>query len=280
MTSGSLNEIWLKATPLTHLIRPELGSTLVRVGSSLDGGYLISAELNTSAMNLISLGYGFNSDFEREFAKKPGTRVLLVDDVSNWIFYFKTMYTQILKHNVKMFIQGQFLNIAFKNWLNPINDWLKLRTNSKIKYINKRVVEFPASKEEVSFENLLGEYLSDQVDNMVKIDIEGSEYEILFDLLQHEDSVCGGIIEFHEISNHDAFFIDYMPLFRNFFRIDHVHVNNFRQPVNRTISTIEVSFTSRKLFPSDKIELAKLSKHDLDFPNTDQQPSIFLDFID
>ena len=76
----------------------------------------------------------------------------------------------------------------------------------------------------------------------LKIDIEGSEYQILDDLVMMSDRICGLVIEFHDVDLHMErieSFVRSFPL-----RVCHVHCNNFAPTNDRsTPVVIEVTFT-------------------------------------
>ena len=61
---------------------------------------------------------------------------------------------------------------------------------------------------------------------MLKIDIEGSEFKILNQLLMYKENFSMLIIEFHFIQKNKKVFTNFFNEFLNFFTIIHVHGNN------------------------------------------------------
>ena len=77
----------------------------------------------------------------------------------------------------------------------------------------------------------------------LKIDIEGSEYRILPDIIARQDAVSGFVIEFHDVDLHvdriSAFIADAAP----WFFVEHLHINNYGPMAPNGLPTaIEMSF--------------------------------------
>jgi hypothetical protein len=74
-----------------------------------------------------------------------------------------------------------------------------------------------------------------------KIDIEGSEYEILSEILHHQNNIIGLCIEFHNCNS----YIDKIQKFIKNFKLElvHIHANNYEQPLNDHFPIIlEITF--------------------------------------
>ena len=50
-------------------VRPMVGVLMLRLGRNFDGGYVVPQLALSECDVLISLGYGYDSSFEREFLK-------------------------------------------------------------------------------------------------------------------------------------------------------------------------------------------------------------------
>lgn len=102
----------------------------------------------------------------------------------------------------------------------------------------------------------------------LKCDIDGSEYEILNDLIKYSDKFTGMVMEFHNVSTPNVFneltnFISKFGL-----RLIHTHVNNYSYLISDEtyfVDVIELSFSSSRenTSLSDRISLP----HKLDMPN-------------
>ena len=96
----------------------------------------------------------------------------------------------------------------------------------------------------------------------LKIDIEGSEYSILDDLVSHAAATAGLAIEFHNCGKH----LDEIVAFAQRYplRLIHVHVNNYSQIDERGCpDSIEMTFSSN----SPQSGEPPILPHPLDMPN-------------
>ena len=106
-----------------------------------------------------------------------------------------------------------------------------------------------------------------------KIDIEGSEYRILDQLIKHASSMTGLVMELHNCDLH----IDRIKNFiENFdLQLIHIHVNNYCRISPKKIPyTIEVTFSPKKFNKKITSDLKK-------FPTSLDQPNnnLFEDYI-
>ena len=104
----------------------------------------------------------------------------------------------------------------------------------------------------------------------LKVDIEGSEYRILNNIIQKQEKISGLAIEFHDCDLH----LDKIIEFKSKFNLDiiHIHTNN-ASPINlkRHYQTLEITFS--KYSNPNVIILS----HHLDMPN-DSDPENCLSF--
>ena len=68
--------------------------------------------------------------------------------------------------------------------------------------------------------------------NLLKIDIEGSEYEIIDDIISHSSKIKMLIVEFHWIKKKKKLFVKSIKKLKNKFDIIHLHANNYRSLKN------------------------------------------------
>ena len=109
----------------------------------------------------------------------------------------------------------------------------------------------------------------------LKIDIEGSEYKILDQIIKNSDYLTGLVIEFHNVTkniNQIETFINRLPL-----ELIYTHPNNAGE-VNEynDPEIIELSFSKCALLNNDR----KFEKHKLDFPNNPYKKEIDLNFFE
>ena len=210
---------------LPSFLKPETSYDLIRVGKDNDGGYLAEKNSIYNSKYLISLGIFDDWSFEKDFTKlNPSAKIFCYDSLVNSNFFLK----KIIK-NIVFIIYFGFSNL-FKS-INLYFDFKKFFTKN---FFENRFIYYN------DLNNIFNEH---KLDNGVflKIDIEGSEYRILKDLIKNKEKIIGLCIEFHDIDLH----IDKINKFIN--EIDltliHIHPNNFgRKDEANNPTVIELSF--------------------------------------
>ena len=110
---------------------------------------------------------------------------------------------------------------------------------------------------------------------VVKIDIEGSEYRILSDIVKMKDSIDILIIEFHDIDIHLENIKKFITDFN--FHITHLHVNNYSNPdVNGLPKDIEVTFQKHSAIVENSNTRYPLS---IDMPSNKLQPDFDIQWV-
>ena len=119
--------------------------------------------------------------------------------------------------------------------------------------------------------DVLSEVKSNNI--FLKIDIEGSEYEILDTLISNKDRICGLVIEFHDCDIHLAKIKNFVEEFG--LRLIHIHANNF-EPMriyDDLQKALELTFSK-----NSKVRKLDSLPHILDMPNDKFAEEIKLEF--
>ena len=209
-----------------NFLKPFKVKKLVRLGRNYDGGYLLCDEILQSCEHLITLGVGDDVSFEIDFEKKKNFKTIKMYDytVNNFLFiknifkYFRRLITFRTKlDNFKNSIKN-YLN--FFIFLRKENIFLeKLRIVNKVKF---------------SYDITLNSILknTNNKKNLLKIDIEGSEYEVIDHIINHHFKIKMLVIEFHWINKNKNLFIKSVKKLKKFFDIIHIHPNNYKPMKN------------------------------------------------
>ena len=107
------------------------------------------------------------------------------------------------------------------------------------------------------------------------MDIEGSEYRVLGDLLKHSSSISGLVAEFHDVDLHREKILDFMKEFP--LTLVHIHSNNCGQLADSAGDPITLEMT----FSASPIEIAPQPSipHPLDQKNCPNEKDLPLGFI-
>jgi hypothetical protein len=210
---------------LPNYLKPKKKYLLERIGNNNDGGYLVNSKSILKSRSLISFGIGNDWSFEKNFQKiNSETKIYCYD---NYI-----CFTILLREFIKEIILFYKLNLKkiFNAFIKIIDFIFFFKKNKITKlYITSN-----------SIENIL------QKNNVItpiffKIDIEGSEYRILDDLIKIKKKIIAIVIEFHDIDLHRIIikkFIKNIGL-----HLTHIHPNNFAiLDKNKDPTVIELTF--------------------------------------
>ena len=245
--------------------KPSVNYALVRLGKDNDGGYLINKESIEKTKLLLSFGISDDFSFESDFKKQNNCPIIAFDPTTTNKFFLKKIIFNILK-------------FEFINFLDEISNFYNFK-----KFFNKKENLFVEKKigiggslnyETITFDEIL--LLSKVNSNLfLKIDIEGSEYRILDDLVKNSKLIVGIAIEFHDVDLHlekISNFIEEIDL-----DLVHIHANNYSKPDKRDIPTaIELTFARNPIKIGNSLNLP----HKLDQKNDPNSKNIDLFFTE
>ena len=237
---------------------------LVRIGRDYDGGYLVSKS-DIEQSDLL-LGFGINDDwsFEEDFLSQKKVSVTAYDaSVSERIFFRRLLGSALRIYNFKRFL----------HWLNVLLKYRKFFSQSDVNHIQKFVGLNIKSEQHCTFMDVLDQTESKNI--FLKIDIEGSEYRFLHDIVANEERITGLVLELHDVDIHlkeIEKFINELSL-----NLVHVHANNFAsiRADDDLPLVLELTFSKYSNVSTDY----KLP-HKLDMPNNKNRLEYEISFND
>ena len=247
--------------PIPLSLKPKYEYDLIRIGSRNDGGYLIEKNSLFESEFLLSFGISTDWSFEKEFIGKNNVNLKCFDgsiDDLFWLEWKNKAIKKALKFSFREIYNYLKTKLSFHEFFNT--------QNFACFYIGKK-------KGQIGIDEIINEISHKKI--FFKIDIEGSEYEILDQLIKHKSRVSGIAIEFHDCDKNIESISDFIK------KIDmpvvHIHANNY-DPVNKIgiPKTIEITFSCN---PSIIGKQSKLP-HKFDMPNKYNKPEIKLEFSD
>lgn len=234
-------------------------SNLLRVGPNKDGGYIIHIQTIIYSNEIVTLGLSDNFYFEKEFLKhKKNCRVIAYDHTVDE-FYFKKQALKNLKDLLlfKTLSLSKFKNVfkffEYKNFFSQHNVHVKKKVG-----IGKDSIDL----NKIFFDHKV-------VNCLLKIDIEGDEYQILDQVEKNSKYINTFIVELHNIDEIQN--LDHIKKFINFsskLRLIHIHGNNLSlgQDRQNNVKIIELTFVN--------IDFIKIN----DFKTNKSYPIINLDY--
>lgn len=234
---------------------------LIRLGRNFDGGYLVCKNTLKYCENLITLGVGDDISFEKDFyAKNNNAKIFLYDYTVNHLLFLRIIL-KYLRRLITFRTKLDNLIYSIKNYFNFIN----LVNQGSVSLFRLRVVRKIRKGFDIQLSQIFKKIKSKN--NLLKIDIEGSEYEIIEDIIKNDPKINMLIIEFHWINNYKKKFINSIKKLKKKFDIIHLHVNNYRTPkINEDIfDVIEISFIKKKFNKNKSQFRTKFPIKNLDF---------------
>ena len=233
-TNPTENTIKKNETILPLFLRPKKGADLIRIGRDYDGGYLVDKRSVNSSDFLLSFGIYDDWSFEKSFKSIVDVPVIAFDSSVGQSFFLKKLRVALSRGSRKSLY-----------WLRVWVNYLRF-FKGRNKHIKKRIGK-DEKEHHVSVSTIAKEVVPSKIKNIFfKIDIEGSEYQILDQLVAISDRITGLVIEFHEVDiqiKRIESFVRKFPL-----SLCHIHCNNYA-PLNEssTPPAIEATFTKYSL---------------------------------
>ncbi|MFT5055603.1 MAG: hypothetical protein ACI80H_000306 [Pseudoalteromonas distincta] len=250
-------------------IQPFDTGALLRLGNNYDGGYVLSQKLLSHSKSLFSLGSNNEWSFELDFVKKASNYVLIIDDNYSQTILIKTLIYRVL--SIFNFRQFRFKISEVMSLFSICFGYitLKIKSKNKVRYLNHSVGTNNKAHS-ISFGQLWNLFFSNKADMnvLVKMDIEGSEYACIEDILKVHDQLSGIIIEFHDILEKPDRFFQILKEIQSVFTIEHVHYNNYSKLEYGLADVIEITFINNDLCNEKMIKLNReYPLLGLDYPN-------------
>jgi hypothetical protein len=253
-----LNQLTIPAG--LSFLAPSVIEGLIRVGKLNDGGYVLPAASVDEADFLISLGISDDWSFETHFRQLyPRVQIHAYDHTVSQQALWASMIRGLLKMPIGMtsyenFSQRYTLLVSYNNFF-----------AGTVQHFKERVTCEPRLAYDVTMEKVFKRASSSRL--FLKIDIEGSEYEIVDDLVKHSDNVVALVIEFHNTGLLLPAFVNAMKALQERYEVVHLHANNFGSigPDNLP-EALEVTFV-RKSGRTSQIKKTNLPIPVLDYPN-------------
>lgn len=243
---------------------------LIRVGPKRDGGYVIDKRIINKIDHLITCGLSDDWSFENHFLKlnnKPSLEAY--DHTVNSNFWREKLVKDIIGFFLfKKLRIYKIINI-FKYF-----DYLMFFKDKK-KHHQLKISKKNIKNKEVTIDNIV----KNKKNILLKVDIEGGEYEILKHIIKNSIKLNCLIIEFHHIKQNISKIYKFIDKIKNL-KIIHIHGNNvagidkYGFPL-----ALEITFINSKLVRNKKIKnLRKYPLDKLDYPSVRRNKDINLIF--
>lgn len=258
---------------------------LIRLGRPEDGGYVISRRCVEETRVLFSLGISEDWSFEEAFVRaNRRTTVIGIDgSVSATVFFSRAV--KYIKSALSAAVGFQ-VGCAARDcrgaayWLRKSMQFRRFYDERQRRFHQLFVADMPKPGVITlsglwGLEPRLATTLNDCPGSFIKMDIEGSEYQVLPGLAAYESKINGLAVEFHNCDIYWDQFSTIMDQLSQYFVVVHIHGNNFESliPDSTTPRALEISFLNRRLLPGQPRETtAQFPRPNLDRPCNPAKP--------
>lgn len=248
---------------------------LLRIGPKYDGGYIINRNLIQNIDTLITFGLSDEWDFEKNLKKKiPNLNIYAFDHT-----VCNKFWIQRLKKDILHFFLLKKLRIKKIVNIFKFLDYKFFFNNKENFHIQKKI---GLGKKDYDLNYIVNNFLKNKKNFLLKIDIEGDEYNILNQILDNQKSINGLLIEFHDLEkNNNKIKIENFISKLKDLKLIHIHANNYApKDINNDPTVVEMSFTNNRYIESFSIDNPKTYPiKNLDVKNRKRLPDIPLFFM-
>ncbi len=236
----------------------------VRIGKDSDGGYVLLRRQVSDTALLLSFGVATDWSFEEHFSREnPSIRIQMYDYSTSFGRIVATALAKTAKLDLVKaghYFEAMIRYIAF------------ISANPRVA-LKRQFLATADGAKTVSFDTIMASVIRSGVTPesvFVKLDIEGSEYDVLDAVARHGRYINGLAIEFHDLDRQGGRLDEAMRLLRRDFHVVHVHGNNYCPliPATPLPTALEVTLV-RKSAPDEDLpaDPATFPLAGLDFPN-------------
>ncbi|WP_276089683.1 FkbM family methyltransferase [Pedobacter sp. JY14-1] len=264
-----------------HFLNPINLKNKIRLGPNGDGGYVIYNQTLKDIDVLVTYGVGWEIRFEKHFNELTGKEVLMFDPTMFGKHVLDIPYFKSLLFSGNLLESLFYVNFARKKWKE-----LKALRQHNILFVNEGIAA-NRSKKYNNFKTHIEQYGLKEKRLLLKIDIEGNEYDIFEDddIFLYFNNVVQIIIEFHDLDVHFDRFKKIIQKLKYNYEVIHVHGNNWGGqfscivlPEDKVVNlpkVIEMTFLRKSnISDSDIVDEKFIPPIKLDFPNNPYEPDL------
>ncbi len=257
------------------LLKPIKNPNLIRLGRNLDGGYIVDSKVVKKCNTLITFGLGPDWSFELDYIKMNNNIEIFMYDYTVSSFpYIK----DILKY-LKRFVtfRSNLESVTSRvSYLKKYKDFLGLKN---VNFFKEKIT-YPIKNKIDTDINKVFSRINDKEEVILKSDIEGSEYEVIDEIMKFSNRINMLIFEFHWIDVNEEIFLESVRKLKKDFEIIHIHGNNHFPKLDSGLPIIiEMTLLNKKYIGNEKTEhICKFPIQGLDYPNNPYKEDLTFSF--
>ena len=204
-----------------NFLKPFKNTNLTRLGRNHDGGYIIDKTIVKNCNTLITFGLGPDWSFELDYIRNnKNVSIFMYDYTVSSYPYIK----EVIKYSKRFLtLRANYKSVSDRiTYLKNYLDFFKIKNVSFF----KEKITFPIKNKIDTDIDKVFSRIPKKEQVVLKSDIEGSEYEIIDEIIKYSDRIEMLIFEFHWIDQNEETFINSVKKLQRNFDIIHIHGNN------------------------------------------------------
>lgn len=257
-----------------NVLTPIMSDDLIRIGRKKDGGYVLNRRAVDKARLLISFGVNTDWTFEADFYRtksKAGVTIASYDYSVDFRHFVRTAFGHLKK---AIIFRRSIYNILFSMHFLKVAILHKLFFNKSDKKFYKKGIAKEDNGLFLSFDSIMKEFQPDLNDDelIVKMDIEGAEFEVLESMLKYSPYISSFVIEFHGLNINGEKLMQLIKMAKDKkYVIAHVHPNNGGGLIEKSQlpMLLEITLTKGSLFTQQELTNRNIRSYPiegLDYP--------------
>lgn len=252
-----------------HFLRPVVVEDLERFGDLADGGYVMTLRMIANIDSLLSLGLGENWSFESTFSEiNKNASINIYDDTVSLSYFFRKSFNGVVK-----------LLLLIESWASVQARFSRLSNYFSFWYRNPRNTHHQVRISRETFDQALSRIPTDSIIGL-KIDIEGSEWEILEQIITHQSRFGFILIEIHDFDSYVQQLKDFLDQLSGRLVLSHLHANNFQGlGKNGFPRVFEITLLRDREILAPRKYRNELPLVGMDVPNAKNRPDFKINFL-
>jgi hypothetical protein len=262
------NSVHVKCPIELQFLAPKIVEDLCRIGNRTDGGYAMTIAAINNSEAFLSLGLGENWSFEEAISTiNPKAPIDIYDDTVSLSFFIRKTLNGLVKLSLLRESKSNFL-ARFMRLKAYISFWSRSSRNTHH--------QIRITKD--SFDKVLSGYTSETKIGL-KVDIEGSEWDILELISEDQSRFEFLLIEIHDFDKHVDELRKFLSNLAESFIIAHLHANNFEAlGSNGFPKVFEITLLRAMDIVTSEEYRKVLPIPGLDAPNAKNRPDFLIEF--
>jgi hypothetical protein len=256
---------------LPEFFRP-VQTPLQRLGNPGDGGYVVPRKAIHQSTHLLTFGLDTNWSFEADYARQKRS----ADGFTGIDGYDPALTKWLLTKRTVRHIGRRILGKRISD-MGTFRSYRRMFGTDNIRH-HRQWIGRAGLPNTVDFQQCMAA-LPDQARVFLKMDIEGSEYEVLDQIAASHVRLTGMAVKFHSFDDALIRCGTQLTALQCHFHIAHIHVNNYGSPGRDGCPTVvEVSYINKSLALRTQLGRHNLPLADLDCPNNPSRPDFRIQF--